>query len=583
MLSLKKHKVFWGPSPFAREPSVVLTLSVQPAAFDGIERHIAHLSDLTRSWFNGCPEDEDGLRRIAQFVTQWSAALLNEMSGNLKCNFSLSENTDIFLVIGFHHPRVSVRAVELCCSFLTSGERLTPDNLDRALQSFWRLCERHHPDWQAQFLIDYCAQNEIPYFRFAARYWQFGWGKKSSVFFESQPMSDSSLGVRWGSNKLFAKQIFAQMGAPVVKHAIVNSIPALKNAVNEVGFPCVIKPTDSSRSRGVTTNIDSEEKLLEAYRQATQISKSIMLEQHIPGQLHRIMVVRGKLWRIIVREQPYVIGDGKQSVLALTHDYNMRIDATASPGSFIGSIPIDVDFDQVLKRAGYDRTSVPRAGTKVYLQDIPLLSRGSQYTDVTNVAHPEIRMMSEMIAQKFGIDNCGLDFITQDISQPVRVSGGAFIEVNSTPGLRVPFMAGVNAEEIGRVTLGDLPGRIPVTLIIAEASHLESIMPCLKRDPNSGWFCNNQIGIGEVELANNNSTVFSAVRSLLANTLLHSAAVVLTPSELQTHGLPVDRVSVTVLYQAPEFDSGWNEVVNDASSHVVEANDIDALVAHITP
>lgn len=581
MISLKKQNVYWGPSPFSQEPAVVLALSVPPEAVDQITTRIAYLSDLTQSWFDWRSEEASGIRRIAQFVTQWSAALLNEMSGNIKCKFSEPEGHEILLVVGFHHPRVSMRAVELCCRLLIAVEQPTPHGLEGALQRFWRLCEKHHPDWQAQFLIDSCAQNGIPYFRFAGRYWQFGWGKNSSVFFESQPMSDSSLGVRWGSNKLFAKQIFEQMGAPVVRHAVVNSIPALKNAVSEVGFPCVIKPIDSSRSRGVTTNIDSEEKLLQAYNRAAQLSKSIMLEQHIPGQLHRIMVVRGKLWRIIVREQPYVVGDGRQSVVALTRDYNNQIDSAASPGSFIGAVPLDAEYDQVLRRAGYDRASVPPAGAKVYLQDIPLLSRGSKYSDVTNAVHPEIRVMSEMIAQKFGIDNCGLDFITHDISLPVHVSGGAFIEVNSTPGLRVPFMAGVDAEQIGRVVLGDLPGRIPVTLIIAETTQLDSIMPCLKHESKGGWLCKNQIGVGEVELVNNHSTVLTAVRSLLANTLLDSATIVLTPEEIQAHGLPVDRVGVTVLYQTPNLDDRWKDVVSDASSLVIEASDIDSLQAHL--
>lgn len=45
--------------------------------------------------------------------------------------------------------------------------------------------------------------------------------------------------------------------------------------------------------------------------------------------------------------------------------------------------------------------------------------------------------MAERISRIVGLDICGIDFLTRDISRPVNEVGGAVIEVNAGPGFRM--------------------------------------------------------------------------------------------------------------------------------------------------
>mgnify|MGYP003334674248 CR=1 FL=1 len=68
--------------------------------------------------------------------------------------------------------------------------------------------------------------------------------------------------------------------------------------------------------------------------------------------------------------------------------------------------------------------------------------------------HPDISLVSVILAKRFGINVCGLDYITTDITKSYHDVEGGFIEINSTPGLRVPLMGGIGAFEIGREVWG---------------------------------------------------------------------------------------------------------------------------------
>jgi cyanophycin synthetase len=65
------------------------------------------------------------------------------------------------------------------------------------------------------------------------------------------------------------------------------------------------------------------------------------------------------------------------------------------------------------------------------------MSTGGISIDRTWEAHEENVEIAEEAARVIGLDVAGIDFLTPDISHPVRETGGAIVEVNAAPGFRM--------------------------------------------------------------------------------------------------------------------------------------------------
>lgn len=51
--------------------------------------------------------------------------------------------------------------------------------------------------------------------------------------------------------------------------------------------------------------------------------------------------------------------------------------------------------------------------------------------------HPENVQMAERVSRIIGLDVCGIDIMAENLTQPLKESGGAILEVNAAPGFRM--------------------------------------------------------------------------------------------------------------------------------------------------
>src|SRR5690242_19564683 len=94
-----------------------------------------------------------------------------------------------------------------------------------------------------------------------------------------------------------------------------------------------------------------------------------------------------------------------------------------TPGRFRKPAPLDDVFRATLREQDFGPDDVPPAGVRIRLRNLPNLPKGATHFDVTDAIHPDVRLMSETIAQTFGIPVCGLDYMTEDISKSCFVHG----------------------------------------------------------------------------------------------------------------------------------------------------------------
>ena len=191
----------------------------------------------------------------------------------------------------------------------------------------------------------------------------------------------------------------------------------------------------------------------------------------ILGEDHRLLVIDGKLVAAARRMPGHVVGDGTSSVEQLVEIVNQDPRRGAGHENMLTRLELDAAADKLLAEKGYDHQSVPTEGEVVFLRKTANLSTGGTAIDVTDVIHPDNRLMAERAIRAVGLDIGGVDFLTTDITQSYRDTGGAICEINAGPGMRMHISPSEGkGRDVGGAVMEMLfpagtPARIPIAAL----------------------------------------------------------------------------------------------------------------------
>jgi cyanophycin synthetase len=133
----------------------------------------------------------------------------------------------------------------------------------------------------------------------------------------------------------------------------------------------------------------------------------------------------------------HVVGDGKRTVRELVEITNRDPRRGIGHEKVLTRIRIDRTAEELVRKQGFELDQVPPKDQMVKLAATGNMSTGGISVDRTNEAHEENVEIAEEAARVIGLDVAGIDFLAPDISQPVRETGGAIVEVNAAPGFRM--------------------------------------------------------------------------------------------------------------------------------------------------
>ncbi|MCT7976750.1 cyanophycin synthetase [Laspinema olomoucense] len=331
-------------------------------------------------------------------------------------------------------------AVRLCRSIVDTG-RYPASELEQDLQDLKDLAAKASLGPSTETLIKEAEAREIPWFHSSARSMiQLGTGIYQKRLQATLTDRSSILGVELACDKEGTKKTLRDAGVPVPRGTLIHYLDELQEAIDEVGgYPIVIKPLDGNHGRGITIDINSWEEAEEAYDAATTASKtrSVIVERYYKGRDHRVLVVNGKLIAVAERVPAHAIGNGKSTIQELIEETNRDPNRGDGHDNVLTRIQVDRMSMQILERKGYSLDTVLKEGEVCYLRYTANLSTGGIAIDRTDEIHPENLWMAERIAKLIGLDICGIDVVTPDISQPLRENDGVIVEVNAAPGFRM--------------------------------------------------------------------------------------------------------------------------------------------------
>jgi cyanophycin synthetase len=166
-------------------------------------------------------------------------------------------------------------------------------------------------------------------------------------------------------------------------------------AAERIGYPVVLKPLNANHGRGVTTDIHATRTQLEkAYDKAKEHSDGVIVETFLEGLDHRLLVVGGKLVAAAKRVPAHVVGDGQSTIEELV-DTRQRGPAPRRRSREGADAHFPGRGGRAHARAARHDEQRPGAGEIVYLQPTANLSTGGTAVDVTDVIHPDNRVMAE--------------------------------------------------------------------------------------------------------------------------------------------------------------------------------------------
>lgn len=266
---------------------------------------------------------------------------------------------------------------------------------------------------------------------------QFGYGSRQKRIRASITGDTSQIAVDIAGDKNLTRQLLAEAGLPVPRGTVVRSADAAVIEAKRLRWPVVVKPLDGNHGRGVTTDLVDEAGVRAAFALAARHSRRVIVEQQVPGNDHRILVVGGKVVAVAERVPAQVVGDGVHAIGKLIDFLNQDPRRGDGHENMLTRIVPDDAMDALLAKSGKTLRSVPMAGEVVRLRDTANLSTGGTAVDRTDEIHPYNVTVAEQAAAVVGLDVCGIDFLTPDIRRPVRETGGGIVEVNAAPGLRM--------------------------------------------------------------------------------------------------------------------------------------------------
>ena len=394
---------------------------------------------------------------------------------------------------------------------------------------------------------------------------QLGYGASQRRIWTAETDLTSAIGESIAHDKDLTKSLLASCGVPVPEGEIVASAAAAWAAAEDIGLPVVVKPSDANHGRGVSLDLNTREEVEAAFAIAEPEGSDVMVERHVRGHEHRLLVVGGRVVAAARGEIASVTGDGRLTVDQLIED-QLNTDPRRGLGEDfpLGRINTAEDAAVVLElqRQGLTPQAVPAAGREVLIQ-----RNGNVAIDCTDEVHPEVDYIVSLAARVVGLDIAGIDVVAQDISRPLHSQGGAIVEVNAGPGLLMHLKPAQGAPRpVGRAICDHLfarnaetpdhrsqgsDGRIPIVGIAGTAGtqHLARLVAWLlhRSGRHTGLACRDGLFLDQRCVDSADSTHWEAGQRLLINRGVEAAVFENSADTLLRTGLAYDRCQVGVV------------------------------------
>lgn len=493
---IRQRSVYLGPSMYAHFPVIRLVIDLEELEEWPSVRLGSTFIDTLIEWLpglqeHGCSYGEPGgfLRRLTENEGTWMGHILEHVAIQLQnmagetVTFGKTRSTgtpgEYDVVYQYDQAEVGLEAGRLALALLQAllpAELQSPEAKEfdwiKEREAFIRFTQRRALGPSTAALVQAAQERDIPFIRLNEySLVQFGHGRYQQRIQATITSRTPHIAVEIASDKEETSRILRTLGLPVPNQMLVYKEADAVRAARRMGHPVVVKPFNGNHGRGVSLNLQTDDEVRTAFRQAREHSRGILVEQWVTGFDHRMLVVNGELIAVSKRVPGHVVGDGTSTVEELVAEVNSDPRRGVGHEKVLTRLEFDYQADRLLAQHGYDRKTVPPAGEVIYLRSTANLSTGGTAIDVTDLVHPDNAAMAVRAITAIGLDVGGVDFLTDDITKSYKEYGGSICEVNAAPGFRMHVAPSegeprdVAGPVIDMLFPAGSPSRIPVAAI----------------------------------------------------------------------------------------------------------------------
>lgn len=474
-MKLSRIRALRGPNLWCKRTAIEAVAECEPDELDvaRLPGFIERLRNLFPD-LGGMPVPNDRPVSLADALE--IAALSLQVRAGIPVTFGRTSKTleqGVFQVVfEYAEEEVGRRALALAHEFLSAARHGGVIDISAGIQALGALYADQRLGPSTLSIVQAATERSIPHQRLTSgSLVRLGWGSHQRRIQAAELDSTSVIAESIAQDKEFTKRMLRLSGVPVPEGRVATNVHHAWDIALELGLPVVVKPLDGNQGRGVTVNIESQEHFERAAAIAKTEGDQILIETYIPGKDYRLLVVGDQMVAAARREPPHVVGDGKSSIHELVDEVNrdpLRGDGHATS---LSKIRLDEIALARLALQGFSPESVPPRGKRVILRHNANLSTGGTATDVTDEVHPQIAARAVEAARAVGLQICGVDLVCDSLNLPLEEQGGAIIEVNAAPGLRMHLDPSYGTgRKVGRSIVDGMfaptsNGRIPVVAV----------------------------------------------------------------------------------------------------------------------
>ena len=226
-------------------------------------------------------------------------------------------------------------------------------------------------------------------------------------------------------NKPLTNNIFEQNHIPVPKHWIINHTNKSYYIYkpNKL-FPCVLKPVDGMQGIDVNTFIKNNKQFENILNSLLKKYKEIMMEEQVYGDNYRVFIFNNQIIDIVKREQPFIIGNGKDNINKLINNKN---DLQVKNKLFATK---NIDWNYISEQ-GYNKNDILQMNTKIFITNTINFHNGANPVRMDLNKVPDINKNMFIKAHKLiNLECSGIDYMSNNIYISYKQNNGHIIEIN---------------------------------------------------------------------------------------------------------------------------------------------------------
>jgi cyanophycin synthetase len=596
MIEVRKTTVYRGPNIWARMPVIQMIVDIDeledrptnkiPGFYERLTEYMPSLYD------HGCSLGRPGgfLQRMREGT--WMGHVLEHVALEFQ-NLSGAEvsrgktrstgERGVYSVV-FEHTQEDVGlaagrlGIRLLNHLIYSSE---PDfNFQAELEeNVIKVAERLAYGPSTGAIVSEAERRNIPVLRLDPKrsLVQLGHGVHQKRLWATVTSRTSNISVDIAANKELTNRLLQEVGIPVPRGQIVRNADDAVRAANRIVYPVVIKPLDGNHGRGVCINLKSDDEVRKLYPVAEAESRAgiVQVESYVTGRDYRILVINNQVVAVAERVPAHVVGDGAHTVQELIDITNLDPRRGVGHEKILTRINVDTQTLETLQRQGIGLNDVPEPEQMVMLKQTGNMSTGGTSIDRTDDIHPDNVEIARQAAMVVGLDIAGIDFITADIAESVRVTGGAIVEVNAGPGFRMHTNpTDGHPRHVGRAVVDMLfpPGstsRVPIVAVTGtngKTTTVRMISPIMKTAARRvGMTTTDGIYIDGTQILAGDMSGPQSAQMVLKNPTIDYAVLETARGGILRSGLGFDRCDIAVVTNitADHLGLGGVETLDD--------------------